>query len=189
MSDLCNKQPHCESPGWRKNCPGACPDDKPEEEATTKAPSEAKKATTKASATTKKAAKKSCNKRSPCIPMAEANANFLKRCQASPLGASCHQHCRYDEDMPTMKAAFTSSKHCKINELRTFLIAASNGKNNEACCADTGILAQKKTGVCGCFCNPAGPVWPGKNEAVKYIPCVSILRGIMDCHYFAEGAD
>jgi hypothetical protein len=131
-----------------------------------------------------------CDKRSPCISMEDANRNFRTRCEAIPdaqLKTGCHDHCKYDEDTNTIKNAFLKGP-CKLNELRTYLTAASNSKDNSGCCQDTGVLSQKKTGVCGCFCNPTGPVWPGKGEAVKYAPCVSVLTGIMQCHYYAEGA-
>lgn len=131
-----------------------------------------------------------CDKRSPCISMDDANKNFRTRCEALPdaqLKTGCHDHCKYDEDTNTMKNAFLKGP-CKLAELRTYLTAASNGRDNSGCCQDTGVLSQKKTGVCGCFCNPSGPVWPGKGEAVKYAPCVSVLTGIMQCHYYAEGA-
>jgi len=133
--------------------------------------------------------KKSCNKRSPCISMDEANAKFLQRCQASgTVSPTCHPHCRYDEDTPTLKKAFLGGG-CKLAELRPYLTCASNGKDNTACCSDSGVLSQKRTDVCGCFCNPTGPVWPQKGEAGKYGPCVGVLSGIMTCHYWAEGAD
>jgi len=158
-------------------------------------PASNEKPTTKR--TTKAAAKpqnqnsgKKCDKHSPCVSMDQANAAFLQRCQATngALKESCYPHCRYDEDTNTMKHAFLGGP-CPLAQLRTYLTCASNSKDNTQCCQDTGVLSQKKTGVCGCFCNPTGPVWPGKGEAAKYGPCVGVLTGIMQCHYYAEGAD
>lgn len=133
---------------------------------------------------------KSCDKRSPCIPLDSANGNFRKRCEAAgaALKSTCYDHCRYDENTAQMKKDFLSGP-CPLSQLRTYLTAASNGKDNTQCCQDTGVLSQKKTEVCGCFCNPTGPVWPGKGEASKYAPCVNVLEGIMKCHQYAEGAD
>lgn len=198
MKSMCSRVKagdKCKRAGFRKNCPEVCADKKPDEnqggdEKTTKQAG----ATTK-QPTTKKpensgGGNKKCDKRSPCIPLDEANANFRKRCEATngALKATCYPHCRYDEDTATMKKAFMGGP-CPLPQLRTYLTAAANSKDNTACCADTGVMSQKKTGLCGCFCYPTGPVWPQKGEAAKYAPCVGVLTGIMQCHYYAEGAD
>jgi len=187
MENFCGKfsKDLCEqSPGIKKQCPKLCGGG--EESETTKKPG----VTTPAAAKKSAAAGKSCDKRSPCIPLEEANGNFRQRCEAAgpALKDTCYPHCRYDEDTPTMKKAFLSGP-CPLPQLRTYLTAASNGKDNTKCCEDMGVLSQKKTGVCACFCNPTGPVWPAKGEAAKYAPCVNVLSGIMNCHQFAEGAN
>jgi len=206
MDEICHKHKdagRCDNGNIKKQCSKVCggeepaapappppppPPEKNEEEPTTKQPPTTKKSDT----TTKKpqAASKSCDKRSPCVSMEDANGAFRKRCEATngALKPTCYDHCRYDEDVATMKKAFLGGP-CPLNQLRTYLTAASNSKDNTACCSDTGVLAAKKTSVCGCFCNPTGPVWPNKGEAGKYAPCVGVLTGIMQCHYYAEGAD
>jgi len=194
IENFCDKFPkeRCDqSPGVRKQCPKLCGQDNPpgHEE-----PADVHDTTKKPSVTTasKPAAggKKGCDKRSDCIPLGDANNNFRKRCEAQgpALKDTCYEHCRYDETTAQMKHDFLSGP-CPLPQLRQYLTAASNGKDNTQCCADTGVLAQKKTGVCGVFCNPTGPVWPAKGEAAKYAPCVNVLEGIMQCHRFAEGAD
>jgi hypothetical protein len=200
MDEICNKHKdhgRCDNKNIKAQCPKQCGGDEggaenpappapksDDEEKTTKKPTTKKPAETK-----KPAGKKNCDKRSPCVSIEEANAAFLKRCQATngALKDTCYAHCRYDEDTATMKKAFLGGP-CPLNQLRVYLTAASNNKDNTGCCQDTGVLAQKKTGVCGVFCNPTGPVWPGKGEASKYAPCVGVLQGIMQCHYYAEGA-
>jgi len=195
IKNFCDKFPkeRCDqSQGVRKQCPDLCgtggqPQPQPQPQAqnsdTTKSPS----VTTKSSSGSSGG---KCDKRSPCIPLDQANANFRQRCQASgaALKDTCYDHCRYDESTADMKHDFLSGP-CPLAQLRTYLTAASNGKDNTQCCQDTGVLSQKKTGVCACFCNPTGPVWPGKGEAAKYAPCVNVLEGIMKCHQYAEGAD
>jgi hypothetical protein len=203
MKQLCKKsQPHCDSPGFKKNCPEVCSGDEPQPPAPP--PDEE---TEKPKPTTRRAqpqpqpqphpqpqpqpsggGNKHCDKRSPCVPMDQANAAFRARCEKTDLKPTCYDHCVYNEDTPTMKKAFLGGP-CPLAQLRTYLTAAANGKDNTGCCADTGVLAQKKTGVCACFCYPTGPVWPAKGEASKYAPCVNVLTGIMTCHYYAEGAD
>jgi len=199
----CKKMtPHCDSPGFKKNCPEACGGEASgggdgggggggdEPEATTKK-SATKQPTTKSPTTKKQNVQNSnCNKMQPCIPIEEANARFLQRCQAPNSGVApgCHPHCRYDEDTPTMKKAFVGGP-CKLDTLRAYLTCASNGKDNSECCRVQGVTAQKKTGVCDVFCFPTGPVWPQKGETMKYAPCVNVLSGIMNCHWYAEGAN
>jgi len=202
--DFCAKvsKDHCDtSAGVRKNCPilcGAAPQAQPAQSQAAAAPAPQPQPQPQSSPSNNNNAPKPnsgssgkhCDKRSPCVPLEDANAKFLQRCQATNGGLkdSCYAHCRYDEDTPTMKKAFLGGQ-CPLAQLRTYLTCASNGKDNSACCQDKGVLSQKKTDVCGCFCNPTGPVWPAKGEASKYAPCVNVLQGIMQCHQFAEGAD
>jgi len=204
MKTYCEKlQDHCSSPGVAKQCWEQCggenPNqpgggDNPPKKPATKPPPATKKPEGGDKPTTKKpqggGKKGKCDKRSPCVSMEEANKKFYDRCAATngALKESCYPHCRYDEDTATMKKAFMGGP-CPLSQLRTYLSAAANNKDNTGCCADTGVMSQKKTGNCGCFCFPSGPVWPGKGEAAKYAPCVSVLTGIMQCHYYAEGAD
>jgi len=202
--ELCEKHKNagrCDHPGIKKQCSDVCgggsaPAAQPaappasqehhSEEKTTKTTKVTTKATTKKPA----AAAKHCDKRSPCVSLEQANGAFYQRCAATngALKETCYPHCRYDEDTAAMKKAFLGGP-CPLNQLRVYLTAAANGKDNSACCADTGVMSQKKTGNCGCFCFPTGPVWPAKGEAAKYAPCVGVLTGIMQCHYYAEGAD
>jgi len=194
--DFCAKMtPHCDSPGFKKQCPQSCggggggggnnnppPQNPP--------PQNPSPQNTPNNQPKPSSSGKNCDKRSTCLPLDQCNTNFRQRCEAqgSALKDTCYPHCRYDEDTPTMKKAFLSGP-CPLAQLRVYLTAASNGKDNTQCCQDMGVLSQKKTGVCACFCNPTGPVWPGKGEASKYAPCVNVLEGIMHCHQYAEGAN
>lgn len=186
----CDKSPRvkqickAECSGDDENEGGKSEEQEPEQKQTTK--STTRRTTTSSKRTTK--SKKKCDKRSPCISYDEANPKFQARCAKTSLSPECQGSCRYDSDTQTLKKAFMGGP-CKLGQLREYLTAASNGRDNEACCRDTGVLGQKKTDVCGCFCNPTGPVWPGKGEAARYAPCVNVLTGIMNCHYYAEGAD
>lgn len=195
---------HCDNGRVKELCKAQCAGEggegkestEPAEEATTKA-EEPAEATTKASATTKKATtkkpnnnnnnKKKCDRVSPCIGKQEANNNFRQRCsQMEWANPACIDHCNYDEGAAELKPAFTKGP-CKLNELRPYLKASANNKDNTGCCEKTGVAAFKG-GLCIAFCNPAGAFWPGKGEALKYAPCVGVLNGIQNCHYFAEGA-
>jgi len=181
---------HCDSPSVQKQCPQACGGGGGGGGSPPSPPQSNSNSNPNKPQSQSQSSGKHCDKRSPCIPLDQANGNFLQRCQATngALKDTCYPHCRYDEDTATMKHAFLSGP-CPLAQLRTYLTAASNGKDNTQCCQDTGVLSQKKTGVCACFCNPTGPVWPGKGEASKYAPCVNVLEGIMHCHQYAEGAD
>jgi hypothetical protein len=188
---------HCDNDRVKEMCKAQCggeggegePAKPAEDEPTTKAHKSEEKTTKASPTTTKKASsgKKQCDKVSPCLSKQEANNNFRQRCsQLEWTNPGCIDHCNYDEGAAELKPAFTKGP-CKLTELRQYLKASANNKDNSGCCQKTGV-ADFKGGLCMAFCNPAGPFWPGKGEGLKYAPCVGVLNGIQNCHYFAEGA-
>lgn len=195
MESMCEKQKargRCDNNSVKKQCWKACGGSPPEEDH----PEEPKPVNKPASKPASKpapspVANNNNNKNSQSHhgeTEADANAHFLARCQAAgeaAIKSSCHSHCVYGETTAVLKKAFLGGP-CSLNQLRAYLTAASNSKDNTQCCVDAGLLSQKKTGNCGCFCNPTGPVWPGKGEAAKYAGCVGVLEGIMNCHKVGE---